>query len=337
MNVQKKVLITGASGFIGRYLVEDFLSRGFAVYAGVRATSKTDDLKKLGAEIISMDLSNRITLTCQFANLTSRIGRWDYVVHVAGLTKSVKKSDFERVNNESTQTLCSALIQAKMIPDRFVFLSSLSVFGPLHEKDSLPIDEAETPLPNTAYGRSKLRAEQYLQSTPIPYIILNPTGVYGPREKDYFMMAKSICSHIDFAVGYSSQTLTFIHVADLAQAVRLSFTSEFVNRRYLLSDGGEYTSRHFSDLLQKELGISFVCHIVAPLCFLKLISLCGEMIGRITGHPSTFNLDKFRIMKQRNWRCNITPAQQELGYKPEYPLHKGVKQVINWYKANRWL
>jgi len=337
MSVQKKVLITGASGFIGHYLVEDFLSRGFAVHAGVRATSKTDDLKTLGAEIINMDLSNVTTLTRQFVDQASRIGRWDYIVHVAGLTKSVKRTDFERVNNENTQTLCSALIGAKMIPDRFVFLSSLSVFGPLHEHDSLPLDEAETPLPNTAYGRSKLHAEQYLQSTEIPYIILSPTGVYGPREKDYFMMAKSISNHLDFAVGYFPQTLTFIHVADLAQAIRLSLTSELVNRRYFLSDGGEYKSRDFSDLLQKELGIFFVCHIVAPLCFLKLISLCGELIGRITGHPSTFNLDKFRIMKQRNWRCNITPARQQLGYNPEYPLHKGVKQVITWYKANRWL
>ncbi|MFA6872807.1 MAG: NAD(P)-dependent oxidoreductase [Bacteroidaceae bacterium] len=337
MGVQKKVLITGASGFIGHYLVEDFLSRGFAVYAGVRATSKTDDLKTLGAEIVNMDLSNVTTLIHQFLDQAAQIGRWDYIVHVAGLTKSVKKTDFERVNNENTQILCSALIGAKMIPDRFVFLSSLSVFGPLHEHDSRPIDEAETPLPNTAYGCSKLHAEQYLQSTEIPYLILSPTGVYGPREKDYFMMAKSIRSHIDFAVGYSPQTLTFIHVADLAQAVRLSFTSEFVNRRYLLSDGSEYTSRDFSDLLQKELGVSWVCHLVAPLCLLKLISLYGELIGRITGHPSTFNLDKFRIMKQRNWRCNITPACQQLGYKPEYPLHKGVKQVITWYKANRWL
>ncbi len=87
-------------------------------------------------------------------------------------------------------------------------MSSLSVFGAIREKQPyLEIDENDTPRPNTAYGKSKLKSEQFLDSigNDFNYIILRPTGVYGPREKDYFLMAQSIKQHIDFSVGYKQK------------------------------------------------------------------------------------------------------------------------------------
>ena len=70
-----------------------------------------------------------------------------------------------------------------MIPRQFVFISTLSVFGPIREKTYTPITGKRIPLPNTAYGLSKLKAERYLQGmSDFPYVIYRPTGVYGPRE-----------------------------------------------------------------------------------------------------------------------------------------------------------
>ena len=103
-----------------------------------------------------------------------------------------------------------------MIPKQFIYISTLSVFGPIREKDYSPISEEDTPAPNTAYGLSKLKAELYIQSIPgFPYVIYRPTGVYGPREADYFLMAKSIRQHTDFSVGYKRQDLTFVYVKDI--------------------------------------------------------------------------------------------------------------------------
>lgn len=86
---------------------------------------------------------------------------------------------------------------------RFVYISSLSIMGAIREQQPYEeIRESDEPKPNTAYGKSKLEAEKWLESQPIPYVILRPTGVYGPRERDYFLQIQSIKNHMDFAVGF---------------------------------------------------------------------------------------------------------------------------------------
>lgn len=136
---------------------------------------------------------------------------------------------------------------------RFVFVSSLSIFGAIREEQPYQeISEHDTPKPNTAYGKSKLEAERYLDSigNNFPYIILRPTGVYGPREKDYFLMAQSIKQHVDFAVGFKRQDITFVYVQDVVQAVFLALDHGMNGRKYFLSDGEVYQSAAFSDLIK---------------------------------------------------------------------------------------
>jgi Nucleoside-diphosphate-sugar epimerases len=225
-----------------------------------------------------------------------------------------------------------------MVPDKFIYLSSLSVFGPIHERKLIPISDDDTPKPNTAYGLSKLHAEEYIKSIPgFPYLIFRPTGVYGPREKDYFLMVKSIEKHLDFAAGFRKQLLTFVYVADLTQAIFLGIEKNIYQKSYFVSDGEVYRSRDFSDLILKELGNPFVIHIKCPLFILKFISLCAEFVASYSGKSSTLNADKYKIMKQRNWQCDITPLIDDLGYAPQYHLEKGVKQAIDWYKKEGWL
>ena len=225
-----------------------------------------------------------------------------------------------------------------MVPKQFIYISTLSVFGPIHEKDYNPIKDSDLPAPNTAYGLSKLKAELYIQSIPgFPYVFYRPTGVYGPREMDYFLMAKSILNHMDFSVGFKRQDLTFVYVKDIVQAVFLGIEKQVSRRAYFLADGKVYKSRTFSDLIQKELGNPFVIRLKCPLILLKVVSLLAEFIATRSGKSSTLNSDKYKIMKQRNWQCDITPAMEELGYVPEYDLEKGVKEAIAWYKNEGWL
>lgn len=136
---------------------------------------------------------------------------------------------------------------------------------------------------------------------------------------------------------YKRQDLTFVYVKDIVQAIFLGIEKEVSRRAYFLSDGKVYKSRAFSDLIQKELGDPFVIHIKCPLIVLKVVSLLAEFIATRSGKSSTLNSDKYKIMKQRNWQCDITPAVKELGYAPEYDLEKGVKETIAWYKNEGWL
>ncbi len=144
-----------------------------------------------------------------------------------------------RINTEGTKHLVRALIALQMPIKRFVDISSLSVYGPVREHQPYEeIRESDTPQPNTAYGKSKLEAEHFLDTLhDFPYVVLRPTGVYGPRERDYFMMAKSIRQHIDFAVGFQQQDLTFVYVLDVVQAIFLALERGKTGRKYFLSDG----------------------------------------------------------------------------------------------------
>ena len=331
-----RILITGASGFIGSFIVEEALNRGFETWAAVRKSSSREFLQDERIHFIELNLSSEEQLKQQLKDI-----QFDYVVHAAGVTKCLHKEDFFRINTEGTKNLVRALLDLQMPLKRFVYISSLSIMGAIREEQPYrEIRERDKAQPNTAYGISKLEAEQWLVSLNeklFPFIILRPTGVYGPRERDYFMMAKSIRSHIDFAVGFKQQDITFVYVTDVVQAVFLAMEKGQTGRCYFLSDGEVYQSSTFSDLIRKELGNPWWIRITAPLWLLRIITFCGEYIGHMTGKVTALNNDKYNIMKQRNWRCDINPARQELGYEPQVKLEEGVRRSLAWYKKNRWL
>ena len=332
------ILVTGASGFIGSFIVEEALRKGFSTWAAIRKSSSKQYLQNPAIHFIELDYAHPDILQKQLKEHVSANGAFTYIVHCAGVTKCADKSDFDRVNYQQTTNFVEALIATGQTPKLFVFISTLSVFGPIHEKDYKPITEYDKPHPNTAYGMSKLKTELYLQSlTNFPYLILRPTGVYGPREKDYFMMAKSIQQHVDFSVGYKRQDITFVYVKDIVQAIFLGIEKGVSQRAFFLSDGNVYQSRTFSNLIIRELKATKVIRICAPLWVLKVVSILSEQWAKLHHTTSTLNTDKYRIMKQRNWRCDITPAINELGYAPQYQLDKGVKETIAWYKEAGWL
>ena len=330
-----KILITGASGFIGSFIVEEALSRGFETWAAVRKSSSREYLQDERIHFIELNLSSKEQLVEQL-----RGKDFDYVVHAAGVTKCLNKADFHRINTEGTKNLADALLETGMPLRRLVFVSSLSIFGAIKEEQPYDeIRETDTPQPNTAYGRSKLAAEQYLESLKgrVPYIILRPTGVYGPREKDYFIMAKSIKGHTYFAVGYRRQDITFVYVSDVVQAVFLALDHGENGRKYFLSDGQVYQSTTFSNLVHEALGRPWWIRVRVPEWVLRVVTFFGEYTGRMTGKVTALNNDKYNILRQRNWRCDIGPARQELGFEPKVMLDEGVKRTIGWYKEHGWL
>ena len=340
-----KILVTGASGFIGSFLCEEGQKRNYEVWAGMRKTSSRRWLQSEWLQFQQLDMMHPDTLGSQLSDFRQKHGRWDIVIHAAGATKCLEESDFDRHNYDCTVHLVEALTALDMVPRLFVYVSSLSVLGPIRE-DYTELRSDDTAQPNTAYGRSKLRSEQWLQQLggTFPYVIFRPTGVYGPRERDYFLQAKSIKQHIDFAVGYKPQKITFVYVQDLVKAIYLSVDRALDGQLatvqghiYHISDGRTYDSREFSDLLQRFMGVRWVLHMKAPLWFLRSVCAISDWWSHITKRVSTLNNDKYRILSQRNWMCDITPARRDLGYIPEWPLERGTKAIVEWYKKEHWL
>lgn len=322
----EKILITGASGFIGSFIVEEALAQGMEVWAAVRGSSSLQYLQDKRINTIKLDLSSEEQLAGALKE-----HHFDYAVHAAGATKALNKETFFKVNTEGTINLVKALEATSPSMKRLVFMSSLSVFGPVcEEMPYREICEEDTPQPNTAYGKSKIAAEEWLRNNAkIPFTILRPTGVYGPREKDYMMMVDSIRQGMDMAVGFKRQEITFVYVKDVVQAVFKAMKSaNSAGKAYFLSDGKVYTSRTFSDLIIEGLGKKYVLRMTFPLWVLKLVCAVSDCWMHVTGKLSTLNNDHYNILKQRNWRCDITPAQRDFGYSPEWSLADGVKEIL---------
>ena len=335
---KKKVLITGAGGFIGGFIVEEALGRGYDVWAAVRATTSRKYLQDSRIHFVELDFNDVASFKATISGQLAEHGAWDYVVHNLGATKCANYDDFNRTNVGCLKLLVDTLRELDAVPDGFVMMSSMSVLGIGDEKGYTPFTSATVPMPNTRYGVSKLKAETYLQSLPdFPYIAMRPTGVYGPRERDYFLMIDSIAKGFDFSVGYRRQMLTFIYVKDLASAIFDALESGVRRKSYLLTDGKTYSQANFRSIVKQLIGKRLVLPVKAPMWVVKIVCIIAERIAKAQGKASTLNRDKYKILRQRNWTCEIDDARRDFGFNPRYDLRAGLEEAIKWYKDNGWL
>lgn len=326
-----KILITGASGFIGSHMADHALLQGYDTWVATRPMSNLRYLRDARLQCIELNLGNAETLAEQLEAYRSCHGAWDVVIHCAGATKCRHTYEFDQTNYEGTRHLVEALIHLDMIPRQFIFISTLGIYGSLHEQEpKQSFTEADIPHPNTRYGESKLKAEEYIKGIgTLPYVIFRPTGVYGPRDKDYQILIRSIRHHIDLSLGWRPQQITFIYIKDLVGAVFRAIEKGVQYRSYLITDGNTYSSRDFTRAVRSALGNPFVLHITVPLWIGRMAAFVADLAGRLTGRTFTFNSDKFCILAQRNWTCDITPLTDELGYRPRYNLQEGIAELIS--------
>ena len=333
----KKVLVVGAGGFTGGFIVEEGLRRGYEVYAGVRESTSRIYLDQPGLKFVVFDFDDPESLKQTIKETLSENEKWDWIVYNLGATKALSFSDFSRVNYEYLKEFISALKDTGKVPEKFLFMSSLSVHGSQHEKDGGKFRETDIPSPNTRYGASKLKAEMLLNMDQIPYIIFRPTGIYGPRDKDYFLMLQTISKGFDFSAGYKKQLLTFIYVEDLANAVYDALEKAPVNQTYLISEEAIYSQKQYRKIASEALGKKGVISIPLPLWAVKGVSAVAEKWGVARMKPSTLNRDKYNIMKQRNWDVDVSKAKKDFGFNPRITLPEGIKRSIEWYRKENWL
>jgi len=335
---KKKILITGAGGFIGGFLVAEALKRGYETWAAVRSTTSREYLQDERIHFIELDFTDQDRLEETLQDHLGEYGRWNYIVHNLGATKCNNYADFERINSGYLRLLVDALKTTCLTPDVFLLMSSLSVMGPGDEETYKPFKSSDVPAPNTYYGVSKLKAETYLQSiTDFPYTIFRCTGVYGPHERDYFLMIKSIQRGFDFSVGFKKQMLTFIYVKDLAYAVMDALEQGPLRKAYFISENQAYSQQEFRKIVCEELGKKFAIPVVCPLWLTRVVCSVAEWWGKVRLKPSTLNRDKFKILKQRNWKCDISDAQRDFYFDPQYDLRDGLCEAIAWYREAGWL
>ncbi len=328
--MSKKVLITGASGFVGSFLVEKALSLGYETYAGIRSSSSLEYLKDERIRLCYMDFNKPEELETILATLDL-----DYIIHNAGLTKAREESAYFKVNTELLSTFLKSIKNSGITLSKFVFISSLAAYGPAEFTSDGIVKEDSTPKPVTAYGKSKLAAERLIkETTTLPYNIIRPTAVYGPREQDFLTVYKMINQGLELFIGSETQKLTFIYVQDLVDQIFNVMQSAKSQKNYFVSDGKYYSAEQLHDYVKAALGRKTI-KIKLPLFLVKGLAHISEFASKFTGKYPPLNPQKVAELKCKSWVCDTGPLQAEFSFQPKYYLADGIENTIKWNKQRK--
>jgi nucleoside-diphosphate-sugar epimerase len=331
-----KAFITGGTGFIGSHLVELLVNQGHRMVCLTRKTSNLRWLSPLIAkkasavETVNGDLNDP-------AAIAQRIGKVDFVFHLAGLTKAPNAETYHRVNAAGTKNLLEACLEANANLARFIYCSSLAAAGP--SPNPTPITEAAVPGPLTDYGASKLKGEEIVReyADRLPITIIRPPAVYGPRDRDIFIFFQFINKGLMPIIGNENKLLSLVYVKDLVAGMYAAAVSErATGQTYFLTDGAIYKwleiERAIAGALNKR-----PIKLKAPPFLLDAAAAVAEYAAKFSRRTPALNRQKARELKQLYWICDSAKAQRELGYQPTYPLEKGVAETARWYLENGWL
>lgn len=319
-----KVLVTGATGFIGSHLSEELVRRGHKVTCLVRENSDLKWIENTELKIIKGDCK-------KIESLYKAVDGIDYIFHLAGLTKACSEADFFGANADGTKNIITATLENNPNLKRFVYISSLAAVGP-SQKGS-PLKEDTDPHPVSSYGRSKLEGEKVVlkYKEKLPVTVIRPSAVYGPRDKDLFVFFKLLKKGIFPYWGKCYYSL--VYVDDLIQGIILAAENKKAEGQvYFMSDSKFYTNEEIMKAISSALGIkAFRLRIPKP--FMPFFAYIGERIIK----NGIINRDKIKELSYSHWICDTTKAKDELGFIPKVRLKEGMKWTADWYRIHRWL
>ena len=325
-----RALVTGATGFIGSHLVEALLKRGLQVRCLVRKTSDLSWLRDLPIEMVSGDCHDK-------DSLKEAVKDVDQVFHLAGVTKAIEEKTYFEINAFGTENLINACLENDPRLRKFIYLSSQAASGPCQNGGKKK--ESDRCEPVSAYGHSKRMGEEFVlaHSHEIPLLILRPSAVYGPRDRDLYAFFKLLSKRIKPCLSGQDQHISLCYVKDIIQAILLAIeTHEASGEICFLSDGQDYRLKDVGDIFAQVMGITPVCIRVPEWIILGIASF-SEYLSKLSGRPPLLNKGKVEEMIQKNWVCDITKAKTLLGFEPQFKLSQGAKLTYEWYKKENWL
>jgi nucleoside-diphosphate-sugar epimerase len=321
-----KVLVTGATGFVGSHLAEALRRRGDEVTILARSASKAAALTPLGVRVVSGDLHDR-------SALERAVEGQDVVYHVAGVVAARSEADFLVANRDGTRNLVETL--ARVGAGRLVFVSSMAAAGPTIKGRPLRGDEA--PRPVTAYGRSKLAAEQAVTGAAFPWTILRPPMVYGPRDQEVLKVFRLARLGVAPVLGDGSQELSAVHGGDLAEAlIAAGTTAVAAGRTYYACHSEIFTGADMARAVGRAMGRSPAV-IRVPATIGRGVLMVTEAAARLTGRTTILTADKANEFFQPAWTGDPSPLMRDTGWQASHDLRSGLEETYRWYRTAGWL
>ncbi len=320
-----KALVTGATGFIGSHLVEELIRKGYRVGCLARKTSNLKWIEGFDVNILYGDCEDEGSLR-QIPSDT------DIVFHLAGLTKARRDEDFFCVNEKGTENLLRVVSSGLPGLKRFVYLSSLAAVGP--SKDGEPVNETSETRPVSSYGKSKLAGEDAVAKyrNSVPATIIRPPAVYGPRDRDFYVLFKMLKK--GFYPYWGKCYYSLLYVDDLIRGLILaSEEKEAAGEVYFLSDGKVYSNEDLVGEIAGVLG-SRITKVRIPKPFVTFLAKVNEKVSK---NVSIVSGDRLNDIKYSNWTCDSSKAGKQLKFIPKVTIKEGIKWTADWYRIHQWL
>ena len=317
-----KILVTGATGFVGREMCSALEQAGHELKLPIR---KMEDRSKLPARISSSSVFcvGNIGPDTDWSNALEGI---DAVIHLAALAHQLDASNYpsldkyRNVNCHGTARLASAAARAEV--RRFVFLSTVKVNG--ESTLTEPFTEESKPSPVDSYGVSKWEAEQMLyrisRDTGLEVVVFRPPLIYGPGVKGNFLRLMGLVSRgVPLPFGLVRNKRSLLYLGNLVDALLRSLSSPAApGKTFMISDGEDISTPELIFQLASALGVR------SPL--LPLPPAAIQFLGRLSGKMAETN----RLLQ--SLQVDSRKIQKELGWLPSFKMSQGLASTAEWFR-----
>lgn len=330
-----RAFVTGATGFVGSHLVEALLSEGHEVTCLVRSRAKAERLFPQAAiRVVVGDLSERSALEagCREAEV---------VFHVAGLIAARRPSEFYAINRDATRQVVEVAERAAPRLERLVYVSSLAAAGPAHR--GRPLDERDAPHPVSEYGRSKLAGEEVVRAAAIPWTIVRPPTVYGPRDTETLRLFRFAVWGVMPLYGNPEQELSLVYAGDLARALVAATGPRCAGGTYYACHPEVVTSRQTLAAIFRAARAATGRPPRAPrflpvpraftIAALWTLGRAASLVGRAT----LLSADKVPELLAEAWTCVPQALERDAGWRARVNLESGLTDTAQWYARHGWI
>jgi nucleoside-diphosphate-sugar epimerase len=326
-----KVMVTGASGFLGSHVAERLKARGDTVRCLVRKSSNTKFLEALGVELAYGAVDQPDTLPAAVKDV-------DAIIHCAGLVKARDNDEFDAVNHRGSAALAAATAEHNPGLARFVHVSTAALMGP--SQHGKPHTRETTPNPVTEYGRSKLRGEQAVIALKdkIPVTVLRPPAIYGPRDVEMFAFFQMVSYGVAIKMGGGFDAMSIVFGEDCADACIAAIEKDVPSGSvYFVHDGEPRSFDAMADAIAKALDLETWGRPTVPIPVLRVAARFSEAFGKAANKAMMFTQDKVNELAIKDFELDLTPTRDELGWTAKVSFPDGAKRTAKWYRDNRWL
>lgn len=324
----KRVLITGANGFLGAWLAKALVARGDDVRCLVRKGSDASALEGIRALIINGDVTDPPSLVHAMEGVHT-------VFHLAGIRRAATREEFMKVNAEGTRHVADAMVAAGA--RRLVLVGSLAATGP--SIGGVPRVETDAWNPQEWYGESKVEAERiaFSFSDRLEVTSCRPSRIIGPGDHENLTFFKLVKKGMILRIGGAERKLSFVDVEDVVDQLLLQADRpEAVGEAFFASSAETASVEELMRVVAKCLHLT-PRTVTVPERVLSWLGATADVITRATGRKLPLNRKLARQLLAPGWTCRIDKAQRLLGYQPKRTIAESIQRSAESYVALGWL